>query len=146
MSKWVGNWFKQVEFECHCGCGRSSVHPKLLQLLDDVRAHLGCPLHINSGVRCVSHNTDIGGRPNSLHLPAGALKQGHAADITYSMTTNRNRVNILRLYVLLESYGRRTGSPIGIGLYDSFVHIDTRGELGMKAGRWSEGFNWQRIG
>ena len=114
-------------------------------LLDDVRGSLGCSLHINSGVRCPTHNANVRGRPGSLHLQSGALQLGHAADVTYSSSINRTDVNMLRLYILLESFGRRTGTPIGLGLYDSFVHVEVRVELGMKPGRWSQGFPFPKL-
>jgi hypothetical protein len=44
-------------------------------VLEPVRALMGCPLHIDSGYRTVAHNAAIGGSPNSQHLC------GQAADV-----------------------------------------------------------------
>ena len=143
-SKWCGHYWKQAEFECHCGCGRNEVHPLLVSLADDVRRSVGVAMSCNSGVRCEEHNRNVGGRSSSLHLPAGATHQGHAGDFTFADGTIKNRVNILRLYVLFESYGRKYGE-LGLGLYSSFVHVDVRGQLGLKAARWSQGFAWPRF-
>ena len=146
--EWVGAYFKRSEMACSCGCGRSNVDPKLIELADKVREALGVGLQVSSAVRCKDWNKQVGGRDSSLHLPAGALHQGHALDLTYAATVQRNPINILRLYCLLESYGREYG-PLGLGLYSGphgggFVHVDTRGALGLKAGRW-EDFAWPRL-
>jgi len=149
-AKWVGHYWKQEEFECHCGCGRNEVHPFLVELADDVRRHIGVPMSCNSGVRCEDHNRRVGGRVasptsfGSLHLPSGATHQGHAGDFTFFEQSLRNRVNILRLYILFESFGRRY-EGLGLGLYNSFVHVDVRGQLGLKAARWAQSFTWPRL-
>jgi len=150
-TRWVGHFWKRQEFACHCGCGRDEVHPFLVQLADDVRRHVGVAMSCNSGVRCEEHNREIGGRVSSpasfgsLHLPAGALHQGHAGDFSFFDKSRNNRVNILRLYILFESYGRSYGSALGLGLYSWGVHCDVRGQLGLKAARWEEGFVWPRL-
>ena len=46
-----------------------------VDLLEPVRALLGVPLRVNSGLRSVAHNAAIGGAPNSQHL------HGEAADV-----------------------------------------------------------------
>jgi zinc D-Ala-D-Ala carboxypeptidase len=48
---------------------------RLCVLLEQVRALLGKPIHINSGFRCPELNTLVKGQPNSQHL------LGCAADI-----------------------------------------------------------------
>ena len=144
-TKWVGHFWKREEFACHDGCGRADVHPVVVELADAVRRHLGVAMQCNSGVRCEDRNRACGGKSNSLHLPAGALHQGHAADFTFAQKHLRNRVNILRLYVLFESYSRKYGA-VGLGLYGSgFVHVDFRGALGMKPARWEQNFKWPRL-
>ena len=143
-SKWIGHFWKQQEFECHCGCGRDEIHPLLVSLADDVRRHVDVPMSCNSGIRCIDHNQNVGGRSSSLHLPTGALHQGHAGDFTFHDNALKNRVNVLRLYVLFESYGRKYGA-VGIGLYAWGVHVDVRGQLGLKPARWEQGFRWPRL-
>lgn len=143
-SKWIGHFWKQKEFACHCGCGRDEVHPFLIQLADDVRRHINEPMQCNSGVRCEAHNEAVGGRPSSLHLPTGANHHGHAGDFTFCDKTISNRVNTLHLYILFESFGRDYG-PVGLGLYPWGVHVDVRGQMGLKAARWEQGFRWPRL-
>lgn len=46
-----------------------------VHVLQPLRDHLGYPLKVNSGYRCRSVNTHIGGARNSQHI------SGHAADI-----------------------------------------------------------------
>ena len=146
LSKYVAEYWKDFEFKCGCGCGRSKIHPALLELADDVRRFVGVPLRSNSGVRCAAHNSSVGGRPASLHLNQGSLDVGHAFDCTYSSAELRTPLNIARLYILFESFGRKHGE-LGLGLYESFVHVDVRGRLGRRSGRWQgpKGFAWSKL-
>ena len=66
--------FKLCEFQCRC-CGAVKLSPKLLNLLEELRAEWGAPLIITSGFRCVPHNNAVGGASRSLHL------DGRAADV-----------------------------------------------------------------
>lgn len=149
MTKRIGQYFKDDEFVCGCGCGSKLVHLRLVEILDAVRGKLGVGLRVNSGVRCPSYNKHIGGKPNSYHQPqqtavdGSILDLGFAADITYSIFSYRQPINITRLYVLLERLSRPT--DIGLGLYSSWVHIDVRGEMGKPAARWEKRFPWPRI-
>lgn len=45
------------------------------EVLEPLRAHLGHPIHINSGYRCPALNKAVGGVQNSFHM------KGRAADI-----------------------------------------------------------------
>ena len=154
--EWIGAYFKRSEVACSCGCGRATVDPKLIELADKVREALGVGLQVNSAVRCLERNAAVGGRQpgpdafGSLHIPRGALHQGHALDLTFAAPSQRRPINILRLYCLMESHGRKYG-PLGLGLYSTpngngggFVHVDTRGALGLAAARW-EDFAWPKI-
>ena len=75
--KKVGKHFDISEFVCHC-CGRGAdkIDPRLIELLEDLRAKAGVPIHVNCGYRCPSHNAEVGGVPNSQHV------LGTAADTT----------------------------------------------------------------
>lgn len=44
-------------------------------VLEPLRAYMKKPLHINSGFRCLTLNTAVGGSPNSQHM------KGEAADV-----------------------------------------------------------------
>ena len=110
--------FTRSEFACKCGCGFDTVDHELIQLLEKVRAHFNQPVRINSGCRCATHNTNIGGSKNSQHL------YGRAADIT----VDHNRA--ADVYAYLE-----TLNPAGLGLYSNWVHVDTRSNANA---RWDK--------
>lgn len=45
--------FKARELECHCGCKKLIIVPRLLVALEATRSRLMRPLVVNNGVRCV---------------------------------------------------------------------------------------------
>tara|TARA_R110002110_G_scaffold8400_9_gene42224 strand:- start:7851 stop:8267 length:417 start_codon:yes stop_codon:yes gene_type:complete len=135
----VGQYFSADEFACAC-CGKTNPSQLLVSILDEVRCKLG-PLRINSSYRCESHNAQVGGAKESWHLPRNGV--AYAADITYVDSTKRHGAYMLRLYIELENAARRRKKNYGLGLYESFVHFDTRGEEGAKAARWFK-YNWPR--
>jgi len=112
---WAGiKYFKPAEFQCKCGCGANNINHDLVKLLEKVREHYGKPVRINSGVRCKTHNTRVGGAANSQHLD----KYATAADIaTISGTTP----SAMAAYV--ETLMPNTG---GIGIYSWGIHVDVR--------------------
>jgi len=80
-----------------------------------------------------------------MHLPQ-ADGRVLAADVTYSDISKRHGEHILRLYVTLENIARRfDGLSYGMGLYGSFVHIDTRSEATppKPMARWDK-YPWVR--
>jgi len=105
--------FNDDEFRCKCGCGSYVENVALLILLESVREHFGVPVTINSSTRCMKHNASVGGTDFSLHL------SGHAADIVVS------GVSPSMVYRYLDSSGY--SNLIGLGWYDGFTHVDTRG-------------------
>lgn len=108
----VSRNFHRDEFACKCGCGFDAVDEKLLRGLQRLRDLLGKPIKINSACRCRAHNADVGGSPKSQHL------FGKAADIVVHKITPE--------YVA-EFAGRMAEfSNSGIGLYDTFTHLDVR--------------------
>lgn len=107
----IGSRFHRSEFACKCGCGFDTVDVQLMPLLEFVRGHFDAPVTINSACRCHAHNLAVGGTPNSQHL------YGRAADIAVKGHTPKE------VHELLESVMKGFG---GLGLYDTFVHVDTR--------------------
>lgn len=104
--------FNITEFHCKgakCGCTQTLHDPALSAYLQQIREHFGKPLHITSGYRCPKHNEAVGGTANSLHT------KGMAADFVIS------GIKPLEIAQYAEQIGIN-----GIGLYDNFVHIDTR--------------------
>jgi len=112
------DYFRLAEFQCSDGTPTLLLHDALVTLLDDLRSHTGRPVTVNSGFRTGAYNKKIGGAPNSKHL------LGMAADITVQGYRPREVRRIIQ-----ERY-----NPGGLGLYDTFVHVDVFG-----AGRrWDE--------
>lgn len=105
-------YFAEAEFECRCcgGLPDDGLDERLLEVLDKIREAIGEPLYIESGYRCRSHNEEVGGVADSQHI------HGRAADV-YA-----DGASVLKIAALAEEAGAD-----GIGLYDDFVHIDTRG-------------------
>lgn len=71
-------YFKKEEFRCRCGgryCDGFPVQPEreLLLLADRVREHFGSPMVVSSGVRCKSHNANVGGAAASRHMRGKAM-------------------------------------------------------------------------
>ena len=76
-------YFKREEFKCQCGgkyCNGypAEMNPKLVNILEKLRAYFGKPITITSGLRCKQHNAAVGGVSNSMH------QYGKAADIYIS--------------------------------------------------------------
>lgn len=108
--------FAASEFSCHhCGEGGDSISPRLVELLEQLRADCGgYPLRINSGYRCPSHNANVGGAPNSQHV------QGTAADVA--------RPEALSFGDFAWYVGRLPFDGIGLypGAKGDFIHVDVR--------------------
>jgi uncharacterized protein YcbK (DUF882 family) len=84
------------------------MNPSFVQTIDQIRAKLGHPLHINSGYRTESHNALVGGVPGSAHT------KGLACDI--ECIDGSTRFQLIK-YALDLGIKR-----IGIG--DTFIHLD----------------------
>lgn len=114
----LGRNFHRSEFKCKCGhCDFDTVDLELVVVLQDVRDHFGQSVTVTSGNRCPIYNAQVGGAPNSYHV------RGRAADIQVANVDPSE----VQAYVL-----NKYPNQYGIGVYDSFTHIDTR--TGM--GRW----------
>lgn len=105
--------FDRSEFACKCGCGFDTVDIDLARIVQDLRDYIGGPVKINSGCRCEKHNNAVGGSDNSQHL------LGRAADVCSDYMSPYE----IHKY-LINKYPKR----FGIGLYDTFVHVDSRNE------------------
>lgn len=79
--------------------------------LQKLRELCAFPLPVNSGYRCEAHNASVGGKKGSYHL------LGRAADIACHESYKRAQI---------VEYAMKAGLW-GIGLADSFVHVDDRG-------------------
>jgi uncharacterized protein YcbK (DUF882 family) len=102
--------FSREEFACKCGCGAANVSPKLIDALEMLRDLAGKSIKVNCGLRCVKHNSEVGGEKNSRHL------LGQAADIKI------RSMSPLEVFILAEQVPAfRQG---GRGVYDTFTHVD----------------------
>jgi uncharacterized protein YcbK (DUF882 family) len=61
--------FSRKEFTCHCGCGLDTIDIRIVNRLQVVRDIVGLPISVDCGCRCPKHNKDVGGEPESFHLP-----------------------------------------------------------------------------
>lgn len=110
----LSNNFRVREFACCDGSDPVFIDPALVEILQKVRDHFGKAVYINSGYRTVSYNKKLdGSATKSQHL------YGMAADISIKGIAPAEVHKFV--CTLLPNSG-------GIGLYPSFVHIDTRTE------------------
>ena len=103
--------FSREEFACRCGCGQDTVDAELITILETVRNHFKKPITITSGNRCTAYNAKIGGAKASLHITS------RAADFVVADTDPEDVYNALVQFV---------GDRFGAGLYNRWVHFDTR--------------------
>ena len=114
----LSDHFNLSEFRCHDGSDTVFVDPELITLLEIIRERLGNrPITVNSGYRTESYNEKTGGVKYSKH------KYGMAADISVKGLTSAS---------VYEKINAMFPDTLGLGLYDSFVHVDTR----RKRARW----------
>lgn len=109
--------FHRSEFACNCGCGQDDVDAGLINVLQELRDALQRPVIVHSGNRCSKYNKKVKGAAKSQHL------RGRAADISVK------DVSPASLGRAIERILRGRG---GLGVYDTFVHVDTR----ASAARW----------
>lgn len=113
----ISDHYTRAEVACKCGCGFDSMDVETLRVADEAREFEGAPITPSSGCRCPNHNRNVGGSSKSYHVQARAMD-----------LPSRNPVALYNY--LNDKYPNR----YGLGLYDSFVHIDTRSGL---PARWT---------
>ena len=108
----ISDHFGVWEFKCKDNSRVIVLDKALVELLEIIRLHYNKPLHINSGYRTVQYNATLkNSSPKSQHI------LGKAADIWL------NGVSPKQLYSWLDS---SYPNSLGIGIYDTFVHVDVR--------------------
>lgn len=117
-NKKLSNNFRVREFACKDGSDVIFVSPDLVSLLQKIRSHFGKAVTITSAYRTPSHNKSVGGTTYSQHL------YGAAADIKVSGVSPKKVAAYAE--TLLNNKG-------GIGIYDTFTHIDVR----ANCSRWN---------
>ena len=94
-----------------------------LKVLEWLRAETGDPIFINSGYRDPQYNAVVGGESESLHMAFNACDI-HAAQSP----------KVIAKKLLTHPQAAK----LGIGCYDGFTHVDSRGMIGRPApARWS---------
>ena len=83
------------------------------KVLQEARNRLGKAIRITSAYRDAAYNRKIGGVANSTHVKFNAL----------DLVTDKPAA----LYLLLLDLRREGAFKGGLGLYRSFVHLDSRG-------------------
>ena len=106
----VSEHFKISEFKCNDGSQEIMLDYELVKKLQKLRWVVGKPIKINSGYRTKSWNNKVGGSPRSQHL------LGKAADIVVEGYTPKE----------IAKLAKQAGFD-GIGVYDTFTHVDVRG-------------------
>lgn len=104
--------FCSTEFDCNgtgC-CAQTPIDEQLVTYLQKIRDHFGAKVTVAAGYRCATHNAEV---PNAA--PKSKHTLGMAADIKV------DGIDPLEVAQYAESIG-----VLGIGHYDTFVHIDTR--------------------
>ena len=109
-------YFKKSEFACKCGkyCNGypADIDMSMVKIADEIRNRIGKPIQINSGLRCKTHNANVGGVSNSQHLLGNAADLGCPSGCTPTQMAS-----------IAEDIMGDTG---GIGTYSWGIHIDTR--------------------
>ena len=109
-------YFDTKEFESKDGQPSpfdTVVQKELIVRLNAIRSRFGKPIIINSGYRSPEHNKAVGGVSNSQHV------LGTAADI---------RPEDLKDLPELQKICDEMNPHGGVGYYNTFVHVDVRGE------------------
>lgn len=103
--------FKVKEFACTDGSDPIFIDSDLVNVLQKIRTHFGKSVTITSAYRTPTKNKAVGGQTYSQHL------YGKAADIKVSGVTPKKVAQYAE--TILKNKG-------GIGIYSTFVHVDTR--------------------
>ena len=109
-------YFKKQEFACkcekYCNGYPAEIDMNMVKIADKIRNRIGKPITINSGLRCKTHNANVGGVSNSQHLLGNAADLGCPSGCTPTQMAS-----------IAEEIMGDTG---GIGTYSWGIHIDTR--------------------
>ena len=107
-------YFTKGEFACKCGGKYCNGYPvelqwDLLEIAVQIREHFGVPVIITSGIRCNTHNANVGGVSNSRH------KLGKAMDI---YVTGKSAAQVLAFVNTLS------GVRYAYDIDGTCVHVD----------------------
>jgi uncharacterized protein YcbK (DUF882 family) len=119
----LNKYFKRSEFLCKgvekgiCLCGYDTVDHITFGYLQSARIYFERPLIITSGCRCLKYNRYVGSNDNSQHVAMRAVD---------------HYIKEVSLIELFQFYEHLFNGKYGLGLYDTFVHMDTRSGPGAR--------------
>ncbi len=102
--------FSAHEFRCRDG-SEHPIDPRLIAMLETIRAHFGVPVTVTSGYRSPNYNRKVGGAKNSYHV------RGMAADIQLLGVDPAE----------VRGWCDAQFPDDGVGRYATFTHVDCRG-------------------
>jgi len=114
----LSKYFTRKEIACNCGCGLDNMDAETIRLADEIREYCGHPITPSSGCRCVKHNKNEGGSKNSQHIMCRAM------DLPVRSPAE-----------VFNHFSKKYEGKYGFGLYNTFIHIDTRTDGGV---RWNK--------
>ena len=91
---------------------------RLIQIAQFLRDRIGSPIRINSAYRNKDYNASVGGASNSMHLYGKAIDLSGSGLVSFVQNAYDKKTSD---WYHLVSLGVN-----GLGIYDSFVHLDTR--------------------
>jgi uncharacterized protein YcbK (DUF882 family) len=106
----VSTNFRVKEFACQDGSDPIFIDSELVSVLQKIRNHFGKAVTITSAYRTPKHNKSVGGTTYSQHL------YGRAADIKVQGIAPSE----------VAKYAETLLDEGGIGIYNTFTHIDVR--------------------
>lgn len=106
--------FKVGEIICKDGSPTYVINSEVLEGLEKLREIIGKPININSGYRSESYNKRVGGASDSQHV------KGNAIDFSIKGMSTQQIYDVIKKNNFLGHVFK------GIGLYDTFVHVDVR--------------------
>jgi hypothetical protein len=123
--------FAFAEFDCRNGqelpkAAEPAVKEWCERIGEPLRERFG-PVHINSGYRPAAYNASVEGEPNSIHIYdyPGRNFRSVAVDVTCDSGSPA------------DWYAFVAGKADGRGVYGTFIHADTRGQIGWQDATWS---------
>ncbi len=99
--------FNSKEFACPC-CGKDDIKQVFVNMLEEARVKANRAFNINSGVRCIKHNAEVGGVDSSAHV------NGFACDIKVTSSADRYAIHRALIDVGFTRFG----------LAKTFIHVD----------------------
>lgn len=119
MAQRAGDWWDEIRYfnreEFQCKCGRycdgypAQMQRAVVEVADRARAYFGAPGTVVSGLRCSTHNENVGGVSNSRHLT------GKATDL---------RISGVSAAQLLEYVKQQPETRYAYAINQTNVHFD----------------------